>query len=104
MRPSRSATRVWITLALKMVAGFGLLAAVVVLNRDQIRDVLERRPDGRWFAIGFVCYLAGLTLAFVRWSFYVKALGLTFRVRDGLRLGFIAMIVVGIVGLKIVTP
>ncbi|HEV3166238.1 MAG TPA: lysylphosphatidylglycerol synthase transmembrane domain-containing protein [Isosphaeraceae bacterium] len=82
--------RARIILALKMALAFGLLTAVIVLNRQQIGDVLKRRPDVRFFALGFVFYLAGLMLAFVRWSFYVRAQGLHFRVRDGLRLGFIA--------------
>jgi uncharacterized protein (TIRG00374 family) len=73
-----------------MALALGLLTAVLVLNRQQIREVLGRRPDARLFVLAFAFYLAGMLLAFVRWSFYVKALGLPFRVRDGLRLGFVA--------------
>jgi glycosyltransferase 2 family protein len=60
------------------------------LNREQIREVMSRRLDARAFAIGFVLYLGGMLLAFVRWSFFVKALDVPFRIRDGLRLGLIA--------------
>jgi glycosyltransferase 2 family protein len=76
--------------ALKMALAFSLLTLVIVWNREQIRDVLSRRPDVRVFALGFFLYLAGMLLAFVRWSFYVRALEIPFRIRDGLRLGFVA--------------
>jgi uncharacterized protein (TIRG00374 family) len=85
-----NATRDRLVLAFKMALAFGLLAAVVVLNRDQIREVMGHKPNLGYFALAFVVYLAAMLLAFVRWSFYVKALGLPFRIRDGLRLGFIA--------------
>jgi len=77
-------------LALKFALAFALLALVIVLNRDQIRDVLSRRPRVSHFALGFGYYIAGMLLAFIRWSFYVRALGIPFKIRDGLRLGFIA--------------
>lgn len=90
MTPPEHSGRSRLILAVKMAIGFGLLTAVVVLNRDQIRDVLSRRPHAATYALGFVSYLAGMLLAFIRWSFYVKALGMPFRIVDGLRLGFIA--------------
>ncbi len=82
--------RRWLIGTVKMAIAFGLLALVIVLNREQIREVLSRRLDARALAIGCVLYLCGMLLAFVRWAFFVKALEVPFRVRDGLRLGMIA--------------
>jgi uncharacterized protein (TIRG00374 family) len=79
-----------LVVALKMALAFGLLALVIAWNREPIRSVLRHRLDGRLFAIGFGCYVAGLMLAYARWSLYVRALGLPCSVGDGLRLGFIA--------------
>jgi glycosyltransferase 2 family protein len=85
-----SSRRQWLVAAVKMLVAFGLLALVIVLNREQIREVLTRKLDLRFFLIGFVLYLSGMMLAFVRWAFYVRALNVPFRIRDGLRLGFVA--------------
>ena len=76
--------------ALKLVVAFGLLAVVVVLNRGPIREVLSRPIDVGRFGLAFACYTGGLVLAFVRWTLYVQAVGVPFRLQDGLRVGFIA--------------
>ena len=73
-----------------MLVAFGLLAVVVRLNRVAISDVLHRTPNFGLMALAFVFYVSGMLLAYVRWSFYVQALGIPFQIRDGLRLGFIA--------------
>ena len=74
----------------------------IYANRDQIREVSPDRVDGRTFALGFVVYLAALVLTFLRWFWLVRALGLPFRVRDALRLGFIGnvfnLVIPGAVG------
>jgi len=87
---------------LRVVLAFGLLGLVIALNRDQVRSVLHRRPDGALFALGFGLYLSGLMLAFLRWYLLVRVLAMPFRVRDALRLGFIGtlfnLVIPGAVG------
>ena len=80
----------------------GLLALAISQNREQIREVMARGADLRLVAISFAGYLVALVLTFVRWFVLVRALGLPFRVRDALRLGFIGnvfnLVIPGAVG------
>lgn len=77
-------------LALRAAIGLGLLGLVLRMNRDQIRDVLDRRPDVSALVLGGASYLAGLMLSYFRWFLLVRAVGLPIRYRDAVRLGFIA--------------
>lgn len=83
-------------------AAFGLLGWTSWGNRDQIREVLAARPDPVLFALGLGLYLVALVLTFVRWYLLVRALGLPFRLRDALRLGFVGnvfnLVIPGAVG------
>ncbi len=85
-----------------MALAFGLLGWTVWSNRGQIREVIDARPDGRLFAVGFALYLTALLLTFLRWFFLVRALGLPFRMTDATRLGFIGnvfnLVIPGAVG------
>ena len=76
-------------LAVRTAIGLGLLGLAIRANREEIRGVLDRKPDPMGFAIGLGYYLAGLMLAYFRWFLIVKALGLAFRYRDAVRLGLI---------------
>jgi uncharacterized membrane protein YbhN (UPF0104 family) len=82
--------------------GLGLLALAVHQNRGPIRDVLSRPIDGRLIAVSFAGYVVALVLTFVRWFVLVRALGLPFRLRDALRLGFVGnvfnLVIPGAVG------
>jgi glycosyltransferase 2 family protein len=73
----------------RAVVAFGLLGLAIGMNRREIRDVLADRPDPIGFvkALGF--YLAGLLFSYYRWYLLVRAVGLRFRYRDAVRLGFI---------------
>ncbi len=85
-----------------MLFAFALLGWTIWGNRTQIREVLDARPDGRLFAVGFALYLMALLLTFVRWFLLVRALGLPFRLTDATRLGFIGnvfnLVIPGAVG------
>ncbi len=82
----------WIVNALLVLAAFALLAWAVWGNRDQIRRVLDERPNGWLFVLALGFYLTAMVLTFVRWFFLVRALELPFRFRDALRLGFIGSV------------
>lgn len=76
-------------LALRAAIGLGLLALAIRMNRDEIARVRARRPDALGFAAGTAFYLAGLLFAQLRWYMLVRAIGMSFRYRDAMRLGFI---------------
>jgi glycosyltransferase 2 family protein len=103
-----------------MLTSFALLGLAIGSNRGQIREIvaqaLGRSPAGPvdfamglgltfarpLFAAGFALYLVALVVTFLRWYVLVRALGLPFRVRDALRLGFIGnlfnLVIPGAVG------
>lgn len=85
-----------------VLVALGLLGLAVRDNQAQIRDVFSRPIDGRLFALSFLAYLMALVLTFVRWFELVRALGLPFRLRDAIRLGFIGnvfnLVIPGAVG------
>jgi uncharacterized membrane protein YbhN (UPF0104 family) len=81
---------------------FGLLGWVIYGNREKIREVFQKPVDYRYFAIGLGLYLTALLVTFARWHQLVRAQGLTFSVRDAVRLGFIGnvfnLVIPGAVG------
>ncbi|HWE35771.1 MAG TPA: lysylphosphatidylglycerol synthase transmembrane domain-containing protein [Isosphaeraceae bacterium] len=81
---------------------FALLGLTVWLKRREIGAVIAGKPDLDRMALGFGIYMVALVLTFVRWSILVRALGLPFRLRDALRLGFIGnvfnLVIPGAVG------
>jgi uncharacterized protein (TIRG00374 family) len=90
-----------INLVLAAVA-FSLLAWVVHSQRDDLRGVFRRGFDWRYFVAGFLVYLTGLVITFVRWYWLVRVVEPAFRLRDALLLGFIGnvwnLVVPGAVG------
>lgn len=90
-----------INVALSLVA-FSLLGWTVWSNRAKLADVRARNPDLRLLAAGLAVYVAALLVTFLRWHGLVRALGLPFRVRDAVRLGFIGnvfnLVIPGAVG------
>jgi uncharacterized protein (TIRG00374 family) len=82
--------------------GLGLLGHVLWSNRGSLREVLGHRPDLRYLALAYLLFLAGLLTMFVRWCIVVRAQGLPLRLRDSVKIGFIAnavdLIVPGQVG------
>ncbi|WP_152051560.1 lysylphosphatidylglycerol synthase transmembrane domain-containing protein [Tautonia marina] len=102
MTPPKRTVRLIIGYVIRLAVGLGLLGLALWTNRDQIAEVLDRKINYGLFAVGFVLYFTGAVLAFLRWYVLVRALGLPFRVRDALRLGFIGllfnMVIPGAVG------
>ena len=76
---------------LRFAVGGGLLGYVIYANRAQFQDVMSRSPNYGLLALGFLFYMIGACLAFVRWYSLVKAAGLTCRFRDAMRLSFIGL-------------
>lgn len=80
----------------------GLLAFTLWRNQAKILDVWRQSPDGRMLAAGLAVYVAALLVTFLRWHRLVAALGLPFRFRDAIRLGFIGnvfnLVIPGAVG------
>lgn len=79
-------------LILRAALALGLLGLAIQMNRAEIRGVLERKPDPGGFALGLVFYLGGITLAQLRWYMLVRAIGMPFRFRDAMRLGYIGVL------------
>src|SRR4051812_4742038 len=88
--------------AFLIALAFGLLGFTIWKNRVQMREVLGRQLDLRFFALGFAIYMTAMLLTFFRWFVLVRALELPFRLRDAIRLGFIGnffnLVIPGAVG------
>lgn len=81
--------RSWLGIAAKVAVALFLLTLALEMNRHQIAAVFRRPIDWRLYALGLVLDVAGVLLAYSRWFLMVRALGLPFRPRDAVRLGFI---------------
>jgi uncharacterized membrane protein YbhN (UPF0104 family) len=84
-----SRSRRWFWLGVRILVAFGLLALAIWTNRGQLREVGRNPIHAPYFLLGFVMYLAGVFLAYLRWYLLVRAVGLSFRIRDAVRLGLI---------------
>ena len=87
---------------LRLGLGLGLLGLALWTNREQIGLVFDRRPNLWLFALGFGLYFTGAILAFVRWFFLTRAIGLPVTFGTTIWLGFVGnlynMVVPGAVG------
>ncbi len=85
-----------------VLLAFGLLGWTVWKNGDKLKDVWSRKPDLRLLGLSLLVYISALLVTFVRWHRLVTALGLPFRLRDAIRLGFIGnvfnLVIPGAVG------
>jgi uncharacterized membrane protein YbhN (UPF0104 family) len=101
-RTERSSVHSWVSLAIRLLIGVGLLVLALWLSRDQLAEVAARRPDLGLFGLAFGIYFGGVLLAYYRWYLLVRALGLPFTVRDSFRLGMIGtlfnMVIPGAIG------
>lgn len=81
---------------------FGLLGLVIWKKQAEIGKVFGKPVDYRFFAVGLAIYLVALLITFARWHRLVRAQGLTFSLRDSIRLGFIGnvfnLVIPGAVG------
>jgi uncharacterized protein (TIRG00374 family) len=80
---------------LKFALAAGILAYVVYglvkdeTQRQNFFKLLEQPKDWGLIALGSTVLFLGIVATFVRWQLLVRALGIPFTVRDGLRLGFL---------------
>ncbi len=91
MAERKSRARIWLNTAIRTVIACGLLGYVIYTNRDQFALVFQRPVNLGAFAVAFGLYTIGFLLAFVRWYWLARTAGLTFRLRDAMRLGFIGL-------------
>ncbi len=102
MPSTKSPRRALIVNLVLIAVAFGLLGLVVWKNWDEIQKVFSKPVDTRFFVLGFGIYLAALLITFGRWHRLVRAQGLTFSLRDSIRLGFIGnvfnLVIPGAVG------
>ena len=100
-RPQSNRRSLLVNLVLALV-GLSLLAWTAYANRQEIRAVFHRRPDGRLAAAGFGVYMVALVATFVRWWVLVRAQGVPLPLRVAVRLGFIGnlfnLVIPGAVG------
>src|SRR5262245_22961942 len=100
-RPKHPGRALLVNAAL-MVLAFALLGLAIWSNRAEIHDVFDRHIDRRLFAGACLLYLVALMITFFRWHTLVRALGLSFALRDAVRLGFIGnvfnLVIPGAVG------
>ena len=101
-KPSKHPVRALVVNVALVALAFGLMGYTIYENRDQIRAVLGKNLDVRFFALGFALYFTSLVLTFVRWFWLVRAIEPTFPVRSTFLLGFIGnvfnLVIPGAVG------
>ena len=78
----------WLIRPALQLVGLGLLGHVLWVNREACARVLAQKPDGRYLATAFVLGLTAVVSTFLRWMIVVRAQGLTLRLRDAIRVGF----------------
>lgn len=97
-RKSRSA----IVNAVLFVVGLSLLGFSISANREQLSRCLSGKIHWQPVLAGFALYSAGMLMAFLRWYFLVRMLGVPLKFADSLRLSFIGglfnLIIPGAVG------
>jgi len=100
--PSRASIRATIVNLVLCGLAFGLLGWTIWKNWEKLSEVWAARPDPNLLAASLAIYVTGLLFSFARWYRLVRALGLPFRLRDALRLGFIGnvfnLVIPGAVG------
>jgi len=84
-RPLRR--RLW--LVARILIALGLLGLAIWTNQDQLREVGQHSIRVSRFVLAFFIYFSGVVLAYFRWYLLVRAVGLSFRMRDAARLGLI---------------
>lgn len=87
--PVNRPLRRWFWLVVRILIAFGLLGLAIWTNRGQLREVGRHPVHGPYFLLAFAMFLSGVFLAYARWYLLVRAVGLSFRFRDAVRLGLI---------------
>jgi len=98
----RSKKKMAIINGILTVLALTLLAWTIRKNWPKLQEVWDRSPDWRLLGLALAVYVCALIVTFARWHRLVAALGLPFRFRDAIRLGFIGnvfnLVIPGAVG------
>src|SRR5262245_12191590 len=77
---------------LRIGLGLGLLAGLIWMNWARIAEIQAQQIRWAFFALALVINLAAILITLVRWYLLVVAQGLSFRLRDSMRIGFIGFL------------
>ena len=72
---------------LKIALALAILTYLVIQAREPFAQLSEKTIDWQFLAAALICTLATATLSFVRWHLLIRALGMSVRLIDTLRLG-----------------
>ncbi|MFM1801875.1 MAG: hypothetical protein RJA81_1227 [Planctomycetota bacterium] len=85
-----------------LILGFSLLGVSVASNRSELHRCLSGQVVWQSVSFAFLLYSCGMMLAFLRWYFFVRMLGVPLKLSDSLRLSFVGglfnLIIPGAVG------
>jgi uncharacterized membrane protein YbhN (UPF0104 family) len=70
--------------------GLGLFGHVLWSNRGSLREVFGHRPDLQYVVLAYLFFQSAVVTSFVRWYVVVRSQGLPLRLRDAVKIGFIA--------------
>jgi uncharacterized protein (TIRG00374 family) len=73
--------------AIKIVLALAILTYLIIRAREPLAQLSEKTIDWRFLAAALVFTLATATLSFARWHILIRALGISVRLVDTLRLG-----------------
>jgi uncharacterized protein (TIRG00374 family) len=74
-------------MVLKVALAIAILAYLVIRARGAFSELSAQTIEWRFLALGLLCTLATATFSFIRWHVLIRALGITVRLIDTLRLG-----------------
>jgi glycosyltransferase 2 family protein len=74
-------------MAIKIAFALAILTFLIIRARDPLSQLSEKTVDWRFLATALVFTLSTATLSFARWHILVRALGISVRLVDSLRLG-----------------
>ncbi|MDA7978966.1 MAG: flippase-like domain-containing protein [Pirellulales bacterium] len=78
--------------ALKFAVSLCVVGWLIWLARDDVPELLRQKKHWHLLATAMSVILAMVVATFVRWWLLVRALGMDFRLRDALRLGFVGFL------------
>src|SRR5262245_45137079 len=82
----------YIKASLRLGLGLGLLACLLWFNRASIAQLFQQQIRWEFFLAGLVITFAAILVTILRWYLLVIAQGLSFRLRDSMRIGFIGFL------------
>jgi uncharacterized protein (TIRG00374 family) len=80
-----------VVVALKLALAAAILLYLIVKARDGFAQLADQPLNWLFLAAAFACTFVAATLSFVRWHLLIRALGITTRLVDTLRLGALGL-------------